>query len=72
MSPVAHLVGLLPAASLGVHVYGVFRPVSLSVELFRNLQVKQGEAQGQSDRVKAAWRRKEQTSAGREQSLGLH
>lgn len=71
MSPVAHLVGLLPAASLGVHVYGVFRPVSLSVELFRNLQVRQEEAKGQSDRVKAAWR-KEQTSAGREQSLGLH
>ena len=44
MSPVAHLVGLLPAASLGVHVYGVFRPVSLSVELFRNLQVRQEEA----------------------------
>lgn len=51
MSPVAHLVGLLPAAGLGVHVYGVFCPVSLSVELFCNLRMRQGEAKGQSDGV---------------------
>jgi hypothetical protein len=35
-----YLVGLLPAAGLGVHVYGVFGPVSFGVELLSNLKLK--------------------------------
>lgn len=35
-----YLVGLLPAASLGVHVYSIFGPVSFGVELLSNLKLK--------------------------------
>lgn len=35
-----YLVSLLPAASLGVHVYSIFGPVSFGVELLRNLKCK--------------------------------
>lgn len=39
-----YLVGLLPAAGLGVHVYRIFCPVSLNVELLRNLWMREADA----------------------------
>lgn len=37
--PTLYLVSLLPAASLGVHVYSIFGPVSFGVELLSNLKL---------------------------------
>lgn len=40
LHPLLYLVCLLPAASLGVHVYCIFCPVSLNVEFLSNLWVR--------------------------------
>lgn len=44
LHPLVYLVGLLPAAGLGVHVYRIFCPVSLNVELLSNLWMREAGA----------------------------
>lgn len=48
LHPLFYLVSLLPAAGLGVHVYCIFCPVPLNVELLSNLWLREADAKGQS------------------------
>lgn len=48
LHPLLYLVGLLPVAGLGVHVYRIFCPVPLNVELLSNLWLREADTKGQS------------------------
>lgn len=48
LHPLLYLVGLLPVVGLGVHVYCIFCPVPLNVELLSNLWLRDADTKGQS------------------------
>lgn len=52
LHPALYLVGLLPAASLSVHVYGILCPVSLQVQLLSNLWLTEVDTKGREQELK--------------------